>query len=474
MVSFVLAIVAGAALAGAYAPLNWWFLLPISIAIFLYSVTKTRYPFRISITFALLFNFLTLRWAGTYVGVLPVFFLTLLQSLFYLPLGYISHKRQRYSRVWLILPILLIADELRSIFPFGGFGWNRLAFSQADAPYLNAAKYLGDSVLAFVSISLGIALYLLCARAQRLSITIILLITTFLILSPTTTNGQGSVAILGVQGNVPRLGLDFNSQAQEVFEFHLKESEIALRKSEKTPDLILWPENSVDVDPFSNVLVGEKISELARKYAAPIIVGAVLSSDKGPINASVMWNSEGRVVSIYKKRVLTPFGEYIPLRSIAQIVSPLAKNITDFQPGAEIQTHEIGQIKAGPVICYEVISDKAVESISRISNILVVQTNNATFASLAQSFQQLNITRIRAVENNRWAMSVSTTGVSAVIDNQGMIHEITQVNKPDFLFSDMKLISEQSMANKLSNWSSFILIFCSSLIYFGKRRRNAK
>jgi apolipoprotein N-acyltransferase len=474
MVSFLLSIVSGITIAGAFAPLNWWFLLPISIAIFLYSVTKTRYPFQISLVFALIFNFLTLRWAGTFVGLLPVFFLVVLQSLFYLPLGFISYKRKRYSRVWLILPILLCADEFRSLFPFAGFGWNRIAFSQADAPYLKAAQYLGDSSLAFIAIALGIALYLLCAQAQNLSVALVLLITTLIVLIPNTDAGKGSIAILGVQGNVPRLGLDFNSRAQEVFNYHIKETKKALRSLESKPDLIVWPENSVDVDPFINASVNENISEIARKNQVPIIVGAVLRSNAGPINASIMWNTRGKVVSTYKKRVLTPFGEYIPVRSIAQIVSPLARNVVDFQAGKVVNAHATRELKVGPILCYEVINDYAVGSMSRISNILIIQTNNATFATSAQSFQQLNISRIRAVENNRWTMSVSTTGVSAVINNQGKVEEITKINQPDYLYSRVIPISSQSLANKLGNWASIILILVSILIYLGKLRKSEK
>jgi apolipoprotein N-acyltransferase len=75
MVSFVVALLSGVILSGAFAPLNWWFLLPIAIAMFLYAVTKTRKPFLVSFVFASVFNFLTLKWTGIYVGLFPVFFL---------------------------------------------------------------------------------------------------------------------------------------------------------------------------------------------------------------------------------------------------------------------------------------------------------------------------------------------------------------------------------------------------------------
>lgn len=473
MVSIVIAILSGVVLSGAFAPLNWWFLLSIATSMFLYAVTKTTKPFLVSFLFALIFNFFTLKWTGIFVGLLPVLFLILLQSLFFLPLGFISFKRNRYSRIWLILLIILGADELRSVFPFGGFGWNRLAFSQADSPYVQAAAYLGDSSLTLLGVSLGIALYLLFARAQLFSVAMILVSTTICILIPTPALNEGSVKVLGIQGNVPRLGLDFNAQAEEVFNFHLKQTNKVLQKSTMHPEVIVWPENSVDVDPFKNPSVGKQISELAKNTSIPVIVGAVLNTQKGPENVSIMWDYKGEIASQYMKRILTPFGEYIPLRSIASKISPFTDKVTDFQSGNDVVLHKVGANLIAPIICYEIINDQAVSSVIRKSNMVLVQTNNATFADSGQSAQQLNISRIRAVENGRWIVSVSTTGVSAIIDNNGAIIDITKQNQASFVYGDVKLNSKNTLSSKFGNWSAVICILISLLIYLGKRRKNA-
>jgi hypothetical protein len=95
---------------------------------------------------------------------------------------------------------------------------------------------------------------------------------------------------------------------------------------------------------------------------------------------------------------LTPFGEYIPLRSLARIVSPLVDEVEDFSPGDSGKTFEIGAIKVAPVICYELIDDALLEKAAQNSNILAVQTNSATFGMSAESAQQLSITRVRAIE----------------------------------------------------------------------------
>jgi len=469
MVSLIISVIAGVILSAAFAPLSMWFAVPISVCIFLYAVTKTRHPFLNAFLFATVFNYLTLSWSGKYVGLLPVIFLVTLQSIFYLPLGFISFKRDRNSRIWLILPLILICDELRSLFPFNGFGWNRLSFSQADSPFRIIASYLGDSALSFIAISLGIALYLLCARAQLLSVATVLVGSTVVLFLPVQGTEQGSARVLAIQGNVPNVGLNFNDRAQEVFNMHMKQTEIALSQIQTKPDVVLWPENAVDVDPFVYTNVGKRLSELTKKSGAPIIVGAVLRSPNGPKNASILWNSRGETNSIYIKRTLTPFGEYVPLRSIAEFVSPLARGIKDFVPGEKAVLHKIGALSAAPIICYEIINDSNVFSNASNSNLIIVQTNNATFADSGQSRQQLNISRIRAIENNRWVVSVSTTGVSAIIDNQGNVKSITQQNTPSYLFGEAGLISEESLAHRSSNCSAVVLIGVSLGIYFRKR-----
>jgi len=470
MVSFFLSAASGLILSAAFAPLSWWFCLPLAVATLLYAVTKTSSPYAAAFVFAFVFNFLTLSWTGTFVGLIPTLFLVLLQSSFYLPLGIISFKRGRVSRVWLVLPLLLACDQLRSIFPFGGFGWNRLSFSQAEAPYRIIASYLGDSSLSFVGISLGIALYLFFARAQFTSVALIMFCTTLAIFIPVQASGQGSARILAVQGNVPKLGLDFNFRAQEVFNMHIEETTIALSENEAKPDVILWPENAVDVDPFINKNVGKQLADLAVKAGTPIIAGVVLKTPLGPQNASIMWDKSGEVASIYIKRALTPFGEYIPLRSISEMVSPLSKNVTDFIPGTKKISHKFENVNASSIICYELIDDATARSSIAESNLILVQTNNATFANSAQSLQQLNISRIRAIENNRWLVSVSTTGVSAVVDNQGKVFSMTRQNFPDYLYASVGIIDKESVYHRFGPMSGIFLILLSFAIYIRKRR----
>jgi len=145
---------------------------------------------------------------------------------------------------------------------------------------------------------------------------------------------------------------------------------------------------------------------------------------------------------------LTPFGEYIPLRSLSEFLSPFAERVVDFIPGDRRVVHEISGKKLGPIICYEIIHDDLVRDMAKNSEALIVQTNSATFANTAQSAQQLAITRIRAVEHSKYILSVSTIGISAFIDNNGKVIDRTLENKKSSLAGELILSKYVTPVNR--------------------------
>jgi apolipoprotein N-acyltransferase len=161
----------------------------------------------------------------------------------------------------------------------------------------------------------------------------------------------------------------------------------------------------------------------------------------------------------------------MPLRKIAEFVSPYAKSVSDFQAGTSLQTHKISSAAIGPIICYEIIKDELVTEMAQNSAALIVQTNSATFAGTAESRQQLAITRIRAVENSRDILSVSTIGISAFIDNNGRVVSQTAEYLQAPLTGSLELNRHNTLANRLGNWASVIDLI---LIAFFALSRNRK
>jgi apolipoprotein N-acyltransferase len=271
--------------------------------------------------------------------------------------------------------------------------------------------------------------------------------------------------LLAIQGNTPSVGLDFNSRAQAVFNLH---RDASYKYATGDYDAIIWPENAIDIDPDLYPNVAADIEKLTRDKKVPLIAGVVLKRDGSPVNASVLYNADAGAVSTYVKRGLTPFGEYMPLRGLAEFISPFAASVEDFKPGSELVTHEVAGAAIGPIICYEIINDRLVGQMSLSSDALIVQTNSATFAGTAESRQQLAITRIRALETSRSILSVSTIGISAFIDSNGRVTRETSENIQTSLTGDLILNDNHTFANK---WGGALKI--AILIFFlllGRKR----
>ena len=253
---------------------------------------------------------MTLWWAGKYVGLPPLLFLALLHGLFYLPIGLLG----RYTKniLWFI-PALLAIEELRSVFPFGGFSWMRIAFSQADAPYASVMAVGGALLLS----AWVLAIAALLAKFRRsFAIPLLLVIVAPLLLN-NSYSSQERISFVGIQGNTPSVGLTFNDRAEAVFNLHLSES----KKAELDGvDVIIWPENAIDVDPFANARVRSSLESLTSSLNVPLIAGAITRQSGQLENVSLMFNESGEVGSYNSKQYLTPFGEYIPLRSVARLV----------------------------------------------------------------------------------------------------------------------------------------------------------
>ena len=442
MVNILLSIFSGALLSAAFAPIAIWWLAPLAITLHMYILNRCARPFLNSFIFALSFNAIALHWTGIYVGATPWIMLAVGQAVLFIPLGLVK----RYSTA--IYPLIfLILEEIRGRFPFGGFGWLRLAYSQADAPYRAIAAVGGAAGLSAVVLCISFALFsLLHSR-----FTLIPVLPLLLLLIPVQTHTVGSIKTLLIQGDVPRLGLDFNSRAKQVFFNHIKESERALKENSDV-DFILWPENAVDVDPFTNKDVSQSLDSLAK----PLIIGAVMR-DKGRLqNVSILWNKTSR--TLYVKQHLTPFGEYIPMRSLATKISPLSASIEDFSPGNNSQIFTINGAKIAAIICFELVDDEITERAAKGSNLLVVQTNSATFGKSAQSAQQLAITRIRAIEHGRNILSVSTTGITATIDFKGDILQRAQLHRAAHIFADTALIEGATLRDRIGDWALYVAL----------------
>ena len=414
----------------------------------MYALSLTHKKVLSAFVFAVTLNLIVLHWSSTFVGSVPWLILALGLSVLYLPLSLVSRwGMASYPLIYVLL------EEVRNRFPFGGFGWVRIAYTQADAPFSKIAAIGGASALSALTVLLGLILFYAASKKwSKLTVLPFL----FLLL-PINVSAFETTNVLMIQGNVPQMGLDFNSRAKAVFNNHLEVTQDELKKDSNV-DFVLWPENSVDVDPFKNSDVKQSLDSIQK----PLIIGAIVDKGNSILNTSILWG--GEFPPTYVKQHLTPFGEYIPLRSLASLVSPYTDRVKDFEPGQKQVFFKVKEAVIAPVICFELVDDELLHKAAISSNILAVQTNSATFGMSAESAQQLEMTRIRAIEHGRNIVSVSTTGYSAIIDSKGKVLQKTSMGTTDSIRAEVGLIDAKTPRDTAGDWALVGVLFGLFLI----------
>jgi apolipoprotein N-acyltransferase len=409
---FLYAFVLGVIASFGFAPFSFWF-APIFAMYFLYNLLSRSIGLSaaiISFLFGLGLLLPVQHWTGEYVGNTPWLALCLMQSFLFLPLILVGRKRNFLNATLFGLIFIFIEHLLKSI-PFGGFGWSRIGFTQVDSPFKSLYPIVGTVGIVFT------LAFFAANRKPIITLAVILILIALPSLDRSLKTGPVTRIAL-VQGGVQRLGFDFNATPRQVFQNHLDATKRDLKP--RQVDLIIWPENAVDVDIFANKDVKDQIVSLSQQLQTPILIGGISKYSGALQNISVLFNPN--VIQLYTKRYLTPFGEYIPLRDWVSRVSSLTDQVEDFHPGVADNQIFLGKSNFQIFICYELLSDKFTNQID--SDFIVVQTNNATFGDTSQLAQEQNIARVRALESGRDVAYVSTTGITSFISSNGKIESV--------------------------------------------------
>jgi len=435
MMNLLKSLVAGLIGSLAFEPFAIWAFAIISLGLWYQLISKQHFKQRLQTSYSFGLGVLlpTQMWTGIYVGNLPWLILCVAQACFFMIPAIFVGKAKKFNQIAFICSYVIMELTLRTL-PFTGFGWSRLAFSQVDSPLSSIYPLLGVAAvgvfLAWVATVRNLKTFLYPA--------LIILCASFI---PNPVSIDGSVRIALVQGGVVNLGLDFNDKPKEVFLRHLNQTQNSILPNQV--DLIVWPENAVDVDILKNKDVMQAITDLSLKLKTPILIGGVTNSPN-PRNQSMLF--EPNLKQVYTKRYLTPFGEYLPLRTLAEKLSPYAKQINDFDAGSNSVVFRIDNNEFRTLICYELLDDRF--SVENDKDFLLIQTNNATFGDTAQLDQQLNIGQVRAAESARNIGYVSTTGTTSFINRDGKIEDQLEKFSPGTLVSEINISSGSTYAQR--------------------------
>jgi apolipoprotein N-acyltransferase len=376
---------------------------------------------------------------------------------------------------------LWVAEELvRARWPLDGFTWGRLAFSQPDTPFTGLAALAGAPLVTFAVALCGSLLALAVrsvgrargdlattrrgsARLAASALLVALAVPSAALAVPRPTSGT-PLQVAVVQGNVPQPGTHFLGRAEEVLHYALRENAklaagIAAGQLRK-PQIVLWSENASDVDPLSDASVRAAIQQAVSSDGVPVLVGAVLDVGTTHVsNTGIVWDPVTGPGAEYSKRHLVPFGEYIPWRGFVSHLTSLTNLVPrNFVPGHRPGVLDVGPARIADVICFEVAFDDQVRAgVRGGGQLIVVQTNNATYMHTALTRQQLAMSQLRAVEHGRAVVIAAISGISAVISPDGHVVTQTKEMTPALIDEAVPLRSRLTLADHLGAWPEWAI-----------------
>ena len=366
-----------------------------------------------------------------------------------------------YSIVYISAALLLI--ELTRDFFFGGFPWLIPGTVSVDTLLSNLLPIFGiagASLLIYLGAA-SVASFWNSSKKTAISI----LVFTALFLIPfnekNITDNNDFISVAIVQPSLdPRLKL------KQIYKPFIQETLIKLSLTDSIkPELIIWPEAEL---PFvyksrEYYLLKERFGE-----STELITG--------------MWSFEGsklfnslvniKTDQIYKKQHLVPFGEYIPFKTILNpILIRFGAPISDISPGkqGQLSIKVKDNLNAAPLICYDVVFGNDVRKAVKSSNFIINISNDSWFGRSLGPYQHLEISRIRAIENNKWLLRSTNDGFSAVIDNNGTIVSIMSKGEQGVIYQE---IGTNNSATIYASFGYYVPYLLALIILFSILLRN--
>ena len=391
-----------------------------------------------------------------------------------------------------------LVEIIRFSFPFGGVPLASLGISQAGGPLLGIARVGGVILLTWVVFQLGFAFAGPAPKVPKLvrrrrpsatgaphgviALAAIIVVIILAAVAPQGSRTGRTITIAAVQGGGEQGTRAEDVPARIVLERHLE----ATRSIEPDPnlDLVLWPENVVDVNDVAFV-DSEALAAIAAEAArlgVPFAVGVTEDADQtgrgepGQItNAQVVVTPDGQVTSRYDKVRRVPFGEYVPMRGLLEALgAPVDQVRTDAVPGTEPAVIELPDgTKVAVVISWEVFfGGRAREGVKHGASFIANPTNGASYSGTVLQTQQVASSQLRAAETGRWVVQAAPTGFSAFVSPSGDVHQRTGVSERAVIVREIDLRSGRTWYLRLGDgpWIVAVLAVFLASVWFGGAR----
>jgi apolipoprotein N-acyltransferase len=427
------------------------------------------------------------------VGLLLLFclYLALYHGLFGLLIGWLAGDSPFSRRALLLAPVVWVAVELART-RITGFPWDLLGTSQVDnIPLARIATVTGVYGISFeiMVVNAALAAAVLLRREVRKPLLLAGILAALILQSgrlvPAPAIPADKTALL-VQANIPILeGGDwtrdyFNATLHELTQLSLNLD----GDDQHPPQLVVWPESPA---PFyaSDPIFRGAVSAVGLRTNAWVVVGniGIQNASMANSHATSLYNSaslvssSGEWVGRYDKVHLVPFGEYVPFKRVFAFAGGLTKEVGDFSSGDSRAPLDANGAKLGVFICYEsIFPDEIRQFAAQGAQVLVNVSNDGWYGDSGAYAQHLKQARMRAVENARWLLRDTNTGVTASIDPYGRVVASVPRKVRTALLAPYALSDATTFYTRHGDWFAYLcaIISLTALLWPRLSRKKAE
>jgi apolipoprotein N-acyltransferase len=385
--------------------------------------------------------------------------------------------RRGVASPWILAATWTVLEALIGRWPLGGFAWCNLGVSLHDLPAARALASLGGVLLvSFVIVAFNAFVFDLAVgvrerrthrrhQGRRLAFAAAGLVGLLLFAAvadatrfePTVT---GKLRFALLQGDDQELTLA-EQTTQQLTQAHLSLAE----QLQGDFDLIVFPESSLDTDPQTDPGLRQRIQQLAAEHDSAVLVNARTPGTHGMVrNSNLLYTPTGKLQGVYSKQHLVPFGEYVPWRDELSFISELRQIPYDFQAGDTTKVFDVKGKPVGSVICFESAFGPLVrETVRKGAQAIVVSTSNRSYRRSGNSEQHLAQSQMRAAETARPVLQASVSGISAVIEPDGSVHDTTKLFERAIVQDTVDTTTGETPYVRFGDW----IVALSALVLLG-------
>ncbi len=381
------------------------------------------------------------------------------------------------ERISILKPLLVAGlwsvSEWSQTIGWWGVPWGRLPIGQSEYLIgLQNASLFGSYFVTFVLVSVNMLLAFALVKAEKIKLGVILAVAlvvfqyssgAFMYLLNDVDDGE-KIKVACIQGNISS-GEKWNSdKLTKILSVYDKYTAEAAAQG---AELVIWPETAVpyNLDTAASYL-SEQFAYMAKTYNVYLLVGAYVSDGEGSdLNSLICFTPEGeRIDNVYSKRHLVPFGEYVPLRSLIELlVPPLAELVLsedDIVAGSGAQIIELDNgIALGGLICFDSIYEELPrESVNAGAELICLSTNDSWFSDSAAVYMHNAQAQIRAIENGKYIARAANTGISTVINSRGEVISQLDALEEGYVICDVYANSGRTLFSMIGNCFVYLLI----------------